>query len=232
MKNTGTLFLIPTPIDETSPLEQTAFDMLLKASADGSVITIEDLKPGRRRWLRWGLPREQVDKFVLYNEHSWKDECEGLIQKLQKGINVYLMSDGGLPAYCDPGRQLVEKCHQQKIKVSASPFPHSIALALAMSGFEIIPYQFLGFPPAKTEERLEFLKEVFKNKTLTVLMDTPYRLEKFIEQLKNVSSELGIKKDIFLAMDLNQETESYYYGPLSKCKSQGLGKREFILILK
>ncbi|MCP4914744.1 MAG: hypothetical protein GY909_16625 [Oligoflexia bacterium] len=232
MKNTGTLYLIPTPIDEDSKLESHAFDLLLKASEAKETIVIEDLKPGRRRWLRWGLPREQVESFVLYNEHSWNKECENLVNELKNGKNVYIMSDGGLPCYCDPGRQLVERCHQLNIKVTSTPFPHSIALALAMSGFELIPYQFLGFPPAKREEREDFLKDMLKNKMLTVIMDTPYRLEKLLTQLKEISNAMGIKKEIFLAMDLNQETEEYYRGTLSKIKESGLGKREFILILK
>jgi len=66
----GILTLVPTPIDEHSPLEQSAYDSLENAvqnELDNTIIAIEDLKPGRRRWLRWGLPRETVDSFVLYN---------------------------------------------------------------------------------------------------------------------------------------------------------------------
>ena len=68
----GTLTLIPTPIDEENPLEQVACALLKKAALEereNSVFVIEELKIGRQRWLRFGLPRECVDSFILLNEH-------------------------------------------------------------------------------------------------------------------------------------------------------------------
>lgn len=122
MKKKGTLTLIPTPIDEIHPLETTAWELLNNISGDSnSIVCIEDLKPGRRRWLRWNLPRNQVEDFVLYNEHNHKEQCIHLINELKSGKNVYLMSDGGLPAFCDPGQDLVRVCHKNKIKVTSTP---------------------------------------------------------------------------------------------------------------
>lgn len=225
----GILTLVPTPIDDKSPLESVAKTLLERAVENDEIIAIEDLKPGRRRWLSWGLPRSQVDNFILYNEHTWKEQSQQLFSSLNKGKNVFLMSDGGLPAYCDPGRHLVELCHLNNIKVTSTPFPHSIALALALSGFEITPYTFLGFPPIKDPERSEFLKKAFSLKHVSVLMDTPYRLDKMIEEIKEVSQGRG---KAFLAMDLNQETEHCMLINLSKpLKFEKLGKREFILII-
>lgn len=229
--NKGTLYLIPTPIDENSPLEKTAFDMIIDAcdnNPQNSVFVIEDLKPGRRRWLRFGLPRNQVESFVLYNEHTKKDVIPKLLKELKKNKNVYLMSDGGLPAMCDPGRELVDECHHQNIKVTATPFPNSIVLALALSGFTHDKFIFEGFIPAKAEQRKSELKRIVKNKETTILMDTPYRLESILKGISEFSD-----RQIFLGLDLNTEDELLLRGSAKMLlKKLGKKKAEFILILR
>jgi 16S rRNA (cytidine1402-2'-O)-methyltransferase len=76
----GKLTLIPTPIDDVSLLESVAKDLLLKAVADKDIICVEELKEGRQRWLRYGLPREAIEHFVLYNEHTRTDILSDLIK--------------------------------------------------------------------------------------------------------------------------------------------------------
>lgn len=225
----GTLTLIPTPIDEENPLEQVACALLKKASLEereNSVFVIEELKIGRQRWLRFGLPRECVDSFVLLNEHNAATVSQELLKELKKGKNVYVMSDGGLPAFCDPGRDLVDLCHKNKVKVTSTPFSNSISLALAMSGFPHSRFVFEGFLPAKTEERQEALKGILNEKRTVIMMDTPYRLKKLLEDLSNSHRE------IFLGLDLNAKTEELYRGKAKEILSQlSETKREFILIL-
>ncbi len=225
----GTLTLIPTPIDEENPLEQVACNLLKKASLEereNSIFVIEELKIGRQRWLRFGLPRECVDSFVLLNEHNAATVSQELLKELKKGKNVYVMSDGGLPAFCDPGRDLVDLCHKNKVKVTSTPFANSISLALAMSGFPHSRFVFEGFLPAKTEERQEALKRILNEKRTVIMMDTPYRLKKLLEDLSSSHRE------IFLGLDLNAKTEELYRGKAKEILSQlSETKREFILIL-
>jgi len=222
------LILVPTPIDEENPLEQTALKALETACVDGSLIAIEDLKPGRRRWIRWGLPREKVDDLILYNEHTTKSLNQELVKHLKSGKNLYLMSDGGLPAFCDPGQELVNLCHQQGIKVTSTPFYNSTILALALSGFSHNKFIFEGFLPAKKDERQNCLKKVLENKYTIILMDTPYRLKSLLQDLQN----LAPKREIFLAMDLNSKEETLLRGlPKNISKQLENFKREFILIL-
>ena len=60
-----------------------------------------------------------------------------------------MMSDAGLPAFCDPGEHSIEECHHKKIKIKFSTFENSTTLALAMSGFSHQQFVFHGFPPKK-----------------------------------------------------------------------------------
>lgn len=231
----GLLTLIPGPIDELGELEQGAHALLMERAtqyAEQSVFAIEDLRPGRRRWLHWKLPREVVDHFVLYNEHTAKEASEALLKELQNGKNVYLMSDGGLPAFCDPGIELVDLCHRHGIRVTATSFANSISLALALSGLDHRRFMFEGFLPLDNDQRVEALNAIVGRSFTTVLMDTPYRLKKLLEELQQTMQRLGLVRQIFLAMDLNRSSEEMHRGtPEQILKKLTDFKREFILIL-
>lgn len=227
----GTLYLIATPIDEVNPLESEAKALMLKAcdDADNSLFLIEDLKPCRRRWIRFGLDRSFIDDFILFNEHTQRDIEQDIITQIQNGKNAYLMSDGGLPAFCDPGQKLVKKCHELGIRVTCTPHSNSISLAVALSGIDCSNFTFAGFPPRKPDERKNYLTNLKKVKMPKVLMDTPYRLRRLIEE----SLEVFGDTTAFIGMELNGEEEELLYGKLSKLlkKVNGL-KKEFILIIK
>ncbi len=227
----GKLILVPTPIHESLPLETVAQSLLLEDSLkEKTIIAVEEHKVGRQRWLKWGLPRETIEKFVLFNEHTSTNEVPELIKKLKAGFTVYLMSDGGLPAFCDPGQKLIEACHRQGIKVTSTPFPNSIALAVSLSGFPHETFYFAGFIPIKSPERESSLKRLSQSKEMSILMDTPYRLNKILMELKEVISP---SREVFLASDLNSPDELLLRGSIDSVLGalKSSEKREFILII-
>ncbi len=225
---TGTLTLIPTPISSDIALEPIARELLANGYANGSLILVEEHKVARRRWIKEELPREAIDDFVLYNEHSFQEAGEDALKALKSGTDVFLFSDCGLPAFCDPGRLLVESCHKKKIKVTSAPFANSIALALALSGFVHDKFIFEGFIPARRPERGQELKRILREKRTTILMDTPYRLLKFLEEI----STAGFSREIFLGMNLNCPNEQLLRGNIKDIiKNIKEPKSEFILIL-
>ena len=122
------LTIIPTPIDDESPLCVVATAKLNEAVKNNDLIIVEEHKVARRRWLKYGLPRQAIDHFLVYNEHTYNDVSSEVLAELKKGKSAFLMSDCGLPAFCDPGRQLIELCHQHNIKVTSTPFANSISL--------------------------------------------------------------------------------------------------------
>ncbi len=226
----GKLILIPTPIDETTPLEPVALEILKNLHVDNSIIAVEELKECRRRWIRWGLEREWIDRFVLYNEHTRETEKHSMIKELIQGKNVYLMSDCGLPAFCDPGSELVSLAHDNSITVTSTPFSNSISLALALSGFEHSKFIFEGFLPSKSDERKSEFHRIFKNKYTTIIMDTPYRFKKILEELLEYGDN---NKRIVIAKNLNQSNESIErlnIGDLKQYKASE--KCEFIILIE
>lgn len=225
----GTLTLIPTPINSEVPLDQNATRILMEATKKNSLFLVEEHKVARRRWLKEGLPRETIEDFVLYNEHSFDDAGKLALKALQAGVDVYLMSDCGLPAFCDPGRKLVDACHLNKIRITSAPFSNSIALALALSGFNHDRFMFEGFIPVKNPDRKNVLKHSIKSNVTTIIMDTPYRLEKLIGELEEISPDANV----FLGMNLNSREEQLLRSSVKNLKKQiKKMKSEFILILE
>jgi 16S rRNA (cytidine1402-2'-O)-methyltransferase len=227
----GKLILVPTPISDDGMLEPIACNLLKDASLNLSenLIYIEDPKPARRRWIRWGLDREIIKDFTMFNEHTMKELIQKSLKELRSGKNIFLMSDGGLPAFCDPGANLVRACHQESITVTSTPFSNSISLAIALSGIDCREFHFHGFPPKKSEQRVEFFNKVVNGECPSVVMDTPYRLKKVIQEL--VAARC--KRKVFLALDLCSSDEKLLFGSINHIvKALDREKAEFILVIE
>jgi len=224
------LILVPTPIQDDHPLESVALARLQEDSLkDDVVILVEEHKIGRQRWLKWGLPRETIEKFILFNEHTQEKIQGDVLKSLREGKRVYLLSDCGLPAFCDPGQLLVDACHKNGIRVTATPYPNSISLAIALSGFSHSSFVFSGFIPVKEPERSTWMKQELKRPETLIWMETPYRLVKLLEEF----AKTGSSREIFLGMDLGSENELLLRGAagslVKKLGSQE--KREFVLVV-
>ncbi len=231
MNSTAKLILVPTPISEELPLEPVALQLLKEhCLSEAYGLLVEDHKVGRQRWLKWGLPREAIDRFVLFNEHTQEKLTPELVVDMKRGKQFFLMSDAGLPAFCDPGQGLVNACHQNKITVSATPFPNSVALALALSGFSHREFFFAGFLPANSDERKLGLDRLSQVRSTLILMDTPYRLQALLKDL----AKSGLKsREVFLGTSLNAPTEKLYRGQLTSLISSvgDLNKVEFVMVV-
>ncbi|GAB4018607.1 MAG: hypothetical protein Fur0010_19900 [Bdellovibrio sp.] len=225
------LILVPTPIDEDGLIHPEAFNSIhsaITSQPENTLILVEDMKPARRRWVHWGFDRDYIPHLVAYNEHNRHELKFELISKLKEGKTLFLMSDGGLPAFCDPGQELVDLCHQMGIKVTATPFDNSVILAVALSGFSHQQFRFLGFPPQKSEERVEFFKLIKAIPETCVLMDAPYRLKKIVEELSQHISE----REIFFGLDLGTPKELLLRGQVAKIIHKiPSEKREFVIVV-
>jgi len=224
------LILVPTPIQDDLPLETVAHALLLADALKSDVLVlVEEHKIGRQRWLKWGLPREAIEKFILFNEHTQEKIQAEIVKEIKSGKKAYLLSDCGLPAFCDPGQLLVDACHKQRIKVTATPYPNSISLAVALSGFSHSSFVFSGFTPVKEPERSEWMKKELKRPETLIWMETPYRLKKLLEDLVKIDSS----REIFLGCDLGGKEELLIRGN-AQAIIKAIGeqmKREFVMVI-
>ncbi|HEX8981015.1 MAG TPA: SAM-dependent methyltransferase [Parasulfuritortus sp.] len=183
----GTLYLIPTPLGET-PLDLVLPEETRRIAARLSHFVVEHPKTARAFLKQVGtdLPIQQLHLQEL-SEHTKADQLEALLQPLQAGIDVGLLSEAGCPAVADPGAELVKLAHCRGIAVKPLVGPSSILLALMGSGLVGQRFTFHGYLPAKPDERAGALKDLEKraekDDATQVFIETPYRNRAMLESI-------------------------------------------------
>jgi len=144
-----------------------------------------------------------------------------------------LVSDAGTPGISDPGGKLIEKIIEilgDQVKIVPIPGPCAITCAASVSGFPMDKFLFLGFPPKK-KKRKKFFEEIINSKYPVIFYESPYRLIRTLEDLKNLNQ----KFKVCIAKELTKKFETIYYGELEevldKIKTEKI-KGEFVIIVK
>ena len=218
---TGKLYIVATPIGNPKDITLRAVEILRQVDA----VICEEYRRGSR--LLHQLDIENT--LITLNEHNEKEEAPNIMVRLAKGEQLAIISDAGTPVFADPGQHLLELLYQMEIPISPVPGPASLMAALSLCDFPIERFIFAGFPPQKSQLREAFLSK-YKNETVPViLMDTPYRLTKLLEEVQAV---FGKNQAILLACDLTQKKEAIFNGKIRDILPAVNGqKREFILIV-
>lgn len=149
--NSGTLWIVATPLGNPGDLSPRAREIL--ASVDG--ILAEDTRRTGRLLASCGIA---AAGFTSLHDHNEADRLAQVLERLQAGQSLALVSDAGTPLLSDPGYRLVRACREAKIAVSPVPGPFAAAAALSACGLPPQPFVFLGFAPRKKAERLAFFQ--------------------------------------------------------------------------
>ena len=167
---------------------------------------VEEVRTARRFLSRAGL-KGKIDtlEFHELNEHTSSEQIEGYLGLFERGEDIGLISEAGLPAVADPGAQLVALCHKRDIEVVPLVGPSSLMLALMASGLNGQSFAFCGYIPAKSDERKSRLKVLEKvssqlNQT-QIIIETPYRNDSLLADILSVcnpSTMLCIAADLTL----------------------------------
>lgn len=175
----GKLYLIPTPLGDGAPenvLPAPLFTLLPTLHR----FVVEETRTARRFLSAAGLKGHIAElEFHELNEHTAPAEVEKYLHLFEDGTSVGLLSEAGLPAVADPGALLVALCHRHGIEVVPLVGPSSLMMALMASGLNGQSFAFVGYIPAKTEERRTALKALEKRSAAArqtqILIETPYR---------------------------------------------------------
>lgn len=214
------LYIVPVPIGHPEDFTLRAVTILKSCSA----IILEERKEGSR-WLRSvgisGKPLYQL------NEHSSAAEVNELVN-LASTTDVALISDSGTPNFCDPGYQLVAGLRQRGVHIEALPGASSLMTLLSYTSRPMRSFLFYGFLPQETEARKQAWQE-FKNLPWpVVIMDTPYRLMKTLEEARQYWGTRGL----LIGCDLTQDTQWVFEGAASKLPHElPFKKAEFLILL-
>ena len=221
-KQFGNLFVVATPIGNTQDITLRAIEILRSVDA----VICEERKDGSRLLKQLEIKGKPL---IELNEHNESDMIQQILIDLMNGKNMALISDCGTPVFSDPGKQLLKLMAEMRIKVVPIPGASSLMAALSLCPFDMETFTFLGFLPPKTEQRSAVLQKHKISDSPIILMDTPYRLTKLLDE---VSKTFGQQQQIFLALDLTLPSEAAYLGTVQDVAAQVQGRKaEFILIL-
>ena len=152
-----------------------------------------------------------------YHEHNKFEKGKKLVEKLQEGMNLALITDAGTPGISDPGEELVKMCYEAGIEVTSLPGAAACITALTLSGLSTRRFAFEAFLPADKKEKQEVLKELTNETRTIILYEAPHRLlrtlEELLEHLGNrkltVCRELTKKHETAFVTTI-QEAIAYY----------------------
>lgn len=191
----GKLFLLPSSLGDTSQVSDVIPELTQKIIKSLDIFIVEELKTARR-FLKKIDKSINIDatEFLIFNEHSIKENMSQYIEPLLKGRNVGLLSEAGLPCIADPGAEIVAEAHRQRIEVVPLTGPSSLFLALIASGFNGQNFTFHGYLPVDKNLRARKIRQLEMNaqqhKQTQLFIETPYRNHQMIQTiLENCGEE-------------------------------------------
>ncbi|HTJ49503.1 MAG TPA: 16S rRNA (cytidine(1402)-2'-O)-methyltransferase [Cyclobacteriaceae bacterium] len=171
----SSLYLVPTPIGNLGDITLRSLEIL--KSVD--LILAEDTRTSGFLLKHYSISKP-MQSFHNHNEHR---VLNGLIERMKKGETMALVSDAGTPGISDPGFLIVRECVQAGLSVDCLPGPTAFVPALVKSGLPMDRFVFEGFLPHK-KGRQTALKKLAEEERTIVLYESPYRLIKTLEQIK------------------------------------------------
>lgn len=195
MEDKTSLYLVPTPIGNLGDITLRALEIL--KSVD--IILAEDTRTSGILLKHYEI-KKPLQSFHIFNEHK---TVNGLIERLNKGEVIALISDAGTPGISDPGFLLVREALKAGIKIDCLPGATALIPALVKSGFPTDRFVFEGFLPHK-KGRLTLLKKLAEEERTVIFYESPHRLVKALEQLKEF---FGAERQASVSRELSKKFE-------------------------
>lgn len=219
----GTLYLVATPIGNLEDITLRALRILKEVD----LIACEDTRHSRKLLNHYGI----TTALTAYHQHNEEPKAERLLEKLQNGKSIALISDAGTPGISDPGYRIVVACRNAGLSVVAIPGPSALISALAISGLPTDSFTFAGFLPAKSTARREALARLRAESRTTLFYEAPHRLG---ETLAEIVAELGEGREVAVARELTKMHEELVRGRAGEVQSHFAAheiKGEIVLLI-
>lgn len=181
----GVLYVVSTPIGNLEDITARAV-MTLKAV---SVVACEDTRQSRILMQRWNIST----RLMSLHRFSESRKTQAILERLDRGEDVAIVTDAGTPAISDPGHRIVRAALDAGFQVTPIPGPSSITAALSVSGMDCSTFAYLGFVPRKDEQRRSFFQRILKSELTCVFFETPHRI---LETLKVAAEILGSRRTV------------------------------------
>jgi 16S rRNA (cytidine1402-2'-O)-methyltransferase len=218
----GTLYLVATPIGNLEDITLRALRVLKECD----VVAAEDTRRTGQLLKHFGISRPMISYFQ-FNEARRSEE---ILERLERGEKIALVTDAGSPGISDPGERVVRAARAAGRRVESIPGPCALVAALTASGLPADEFHFIGFLPHKSGQRRKQLDRLQSFAGTLILYESPYRIDKLLGEL----SEVFPLRNIVLARELTKKFEEYLRGTpveLSAIVAKRSLKGEFVVLV-
>lgn len=203
----GTLYLVGTPIGHQGDMSARARDALEKAS----LVACEDTRTCRKLFTWLGLPAPEM---VVYEDHTAEGAVSRVLERIEGGESVALVSEAGMPAIQDPGYRLIAEARRRGIKVVPVPGPSALLLALAASGLPTDRFAFLGFAPRRGRAR--WWREALSRTETIVVYESPRRMAGTLAAIAAIDPD----RPLVIARELTKIHEEFVVGTAAEVEAE------------
>jgi 16S rRNA (cytidine1402-2'-O)-methyltransferase len=225
MEKTGKLYMVSTPIGNLEDITLRALRVLKEVD----LILCEDTRVTKKL-----LDRYEIQKPLLsYHHHSKLSRVEKIVEHLENGKNLALVSDAGTPGVSDPGNELIAELKKAEIssEIIPIPGPSAITCLSSVAGINMSRFIFLGFPPHK-KGRETFFRQAAESKYPVIYFESPHRFLKNLELLEKFRPDAKL----VIGREMTKIFEEIRRGGIGEIRKyfdskEGKIKGEFVIII-
>ncbi len=218
----GRLYIVPTPIGNLEDITLRGIRILKEVD----LIAAEDTRHTKNLLNHFGI----TTPLISYYREKEAERSEEILQRLQEGQDIALVSDAGTPGISDPGAIVVGQAHSMGLTVIPLPGASALTTALSGSGITSAGFLFLGFLPAKSGQRRKALSAAAACEYPVVFYESPHRIAEFLSDALEILGE----RQAFWARELTKNFEDLQAGTLGELLARSKAGRirgEFVVVI-
>ena len=225
MVPSGTVVLAATPIGNVGD----ASDRLKALLADADIVAAEDTR--RLYDLANRLGVHVNGTVIAYHDHNERAKADGLLDRVETGATVLVVSDAGMPTINDPGLAIVRRAIERGLPVTCAPGPSAVLDALCLSGLPTDRFCYEGFLPRKHSERVQYLRTLRSERRTIVFYETLHRIDDSMADLLDV---FGPNRKMALCRELTKDFEQIRRGTIAQIRQSVINeppRGEMVLVV-
>jgi 16S rRNA (cytidine1402-2'-O)-methyltransferase len=221
----GKLYVVATPIGNLADFSVRAVEILQQVD----LIAAEDTRHVKMLLQHYGIS----SRVLSLHQHNEDKVAPGLVEKMQQGLSIALVSDAGTPLLSDPGMPLVRLAKEQGVEVSPVPGACALIAALSVSGLPVTRFTFEGFLPRTGLARRTFFNEKLQDISTWVFYESSHRIQAALEDMLEI---LPADREIVIAREITKLHETIVKDKLVNVvelvkNNANMRKGEFVIIV-
>lgn len=178
------IYICPTPIGNLEDITL----RVLRTLREVDLIACEDTRTSRKLLNKYEITKD----LTSYHMHNYKEKIPVLMEKLNEGLDIAIISDAGMPGISDPGIEIIETTLNSGHEVEVLPGPSASITALVASGLSSDRFTFIGFISPKSSSRIKELDELKEHKATLIFYEAPHRIKDFLVDVHEVFGDRKI----------------------------------------